>query len=593
MKYGTNSGLIMLKKENGIIIDSTSNYLKKIVKTSDDDLTWKILLYLRKPKDITNISSHLNLEVSEVKQIIKVLLEKNLIVENPLTDKDKFFRVDRFINSLPNITYSEYRKKISQVKIMILGVGTAGSYTIEFLSKLGFNNFIIIDNDTVERKNIVSQNYFESDIGLLKTDVLKRRYSDCKIISINKKIKDYSEINKLLNKYHPQYLLSNADDADLVIDILGNVFFDHKELKILESGYNVSEVQFELIDKSNWKFFKEKFIEMRDYFMMDTEFNGIVDNSGMIFQAFISSFFSSKFIFDDITKLANPNWGRFNLLEDKYFFDDRFYWSDFQKYLIRYREDNSEETFNEDSNLKNEEFDDGVKLFLASKSNEDAFQFLRSLDVPKLKYSEGLSLEKIKDDLIDYAEHEFNSKIIDVKNIIDRNIVIIANNSNSQNRNYSESINSFENRIYIGSHGTDIIVNYLHETFHTLYFNLSNDSYKHEEFVLKNMLKFCLFLKNERKEYFKYLSSLIISYIQGYYLDDYLIVNKEKYELLGTSLNFYKSLDYSSMKICNKEEFNSYIEKKTKNKPKFYYLKYTYPVENNLQILKKITSELR
>lgn len=47
MKYGTNSGLIMLKKDNGIIIDSTSSYLKKVVKTSDDELTWQLLVCLK------------------------------------------------------------------------------------------------------------------------------------------------------------------------------------------------------------------------------------------------------------------------------------------------------------------------------------------------------------------------------------------------------------------------------------------------------------------------------------------------------------------------------------------------------------------
>ena len=596
MKYGANSGLMMLRKKDGIIIDSTSNYFKKIVKTSDDDFTWKLLLFLKEPHEINEISSYMNLPLYETEEIVNKLLSEKLIVENPLTEKDKFFRVDRFVNSLPNITYLEYEKAVKKINIMILGVGTAGSYAIELLSKLGFINFVIIDSDTVEYKNLVSQNYSKNDIGMLKVKVLKEKYSDCNIIAINKKIHNYKEINKLLDKYNPQYFLSNADDVDLVLDILAHIFKDHQNIKILESGYNISEIQFELIDKNNYKFFAEKFREMRNYFMTGNDFNGIVDNSGMIFQSFISAFFSAKYIFDDVTNLADPDWGRFNLLEDKYFFDNRFYWSDFQKYMFRYREDNNED-FNKDTRnivRKKPELDYKAKLFLATKSRNDAaFTFLKNLNLPEVSNKNEISIELLKELLVDYSGTIFDAKVIDYKYIINNNIVLFPNNSTSVKRNYSERANYFENRIYINSSGYGKYVNFIHETFHTLLFNITNDVYTHEEFVLNNMLNFCLYLNKSNEKLFTYLANSIINYVQGYYLDDYIIVNKEKSDLLNESTAFFNSLDYSSMNLRNKKELKNFINNKTKGKTKFYYLRYTQPVENNLQLIEDIVKRIK
>lgn len=591
MKYGVNSGLIMLKKEDGIIINSTNNYFKEIVKTSDNNFTWKLLNFLKKPQDFNSIKQYFNLTHSDTLKILNTLLNKKLIIENPLTEKNGFFRVDRFINSLPNITFTEYTQKIKSINIMILGIGTAGSYTLEFLSKLGFKNFIIIDNDVVEAKNIVSQNYRYNDIGSLKTKVLKKKYSNCNIIPISKKIRSYTELKQLLQIYNPQYLLSNADDSKLVIDILNNVFKDYPSLKILESGYNVAEVQFELINKYNYKFFKREFIKMQNYFMKNGNFNGIADNSGIIFHSFISAFFSSKFIFDDITGLSTSDWGRFNLIENKYFLDNRFYWSDFQKYVYRYRKDH-ELSLSNNSIPTKKDWNDKIKLFLIKKFDDTAFKFLKNLNIHRIDKPQSLTIDKLKKLLIQYSTSTFNSKLISTKDVINNNIVLFADNFNSTHNNYSERANGLENRIYIGAKGEDKIVNYIHETFHTLLFNISNDSYIHENFVLENMLHFCIFLKNKNNRYFEYISKLIITYIQGYYLDDFLLVNKEKFEVLNQSYKFYEKLDYTSMKVKSKNEFNKAIENKTKNKPKFYFIRYTYPVENNLNLIKEIVSDL-
>lgn len=267
MNYGTNTGLIILKNNEGIIINSTNNHFKRIVKTSDDELVWNLLKFLKNPKNKEEIKNFIGKNSKQTNKLIETSLQNNLIVKDPISSSNKFFRLERLINTFPNTNFKQYIKKAKNTPIMILGLGTAGSYTLEFLSKLGFDNFILIDGDVVEEKNIIAQNYLYKDINLKKVNVLKRRYSQLNITIIDRKINNYTEIEQLLEKYHPKYLLSNADDGKLVIEILSNIFKKHKDIKILETGYNVAETQFELIDINNYEFYVEKFKECKNIFL--------------------------------------------------------------------------------------------------------------------------------------------------------------------------------------------------------------------------------------------------------------------------------------------------------------------------------------
>ncbi len=68
-------------------------------------------------------------------------------------------------------------------KCMIAGMGGIGSFLVEYLDKLISTNqldgwqFECYDNDTVEIKNILYQNFCSEDIDSLKTESLSYRYS--------------------------------------------------------------------------------------------------------------------------------------------------------------------------------------------------------------------------------------------------------------------------------------------------------------------------------------------------------------------------------------------------------------------------------
>ena len=59
-------------------------------------------------------------------------------------------------------------------KILIIGAGGIGSYLIPLLDRLGCYNITVYDNDTVEKKNLLYQNYNENDINGLNRNKYNR-----------------------------------------------------------------------------------------------------------------------------------------------------------------------------------------------------------------------------------------------------------------------------------------------------------------------------------------------------------------------------------------------------------------------------------
>ena len=68
---------------------------------------------------------------------------------------------------------------ISNLSILILGVGGVGGYVVESLARCGVSHITIVDHDVVDITNINRQIVaLHSSIGLKKVDVLKKRILD-------------------------------------------------------------------------------------------------------------------------------------------------------------------------------------------------------------------------------------------------------------------------------------------------------------------------------------------------------------------------------------------------------------------------------
>lgn len=110
---------------------------------------------------------------------------------------DAAYLLDR---SLGLISSEEY-KIISKKRILLVGCGL-GSQIAVLLARTGFKNFILCDNDIVEKHNLNRQEFFLKDIGRNKAKVLAKRIKevskDAEIKVVEKHIKDKEEIKGLI-----------------------------------------------------------------------------------------------------------------------------------------------------------------------------------------------------------------------------------------------------------------------------------------------------------------------------------------------------------------------------------------------------------
>ena len=68
--------------------------------------------------------------------------------------------------------------KMLDTCIIHIGVGASGT-SIEQFSRLGVKRWILFDPDTVEKKNLVAQDFEIADVGKLKVDAIKERMERC------------------------------------------------------------------------------------------------------------------------------------------------------------------------------------------------------------------------------------------------------------------------------------------------------------------------------------------------------------------------------------------------------------------------------
>lgn len=100
--------------------------------------------------------------------------------------------MSRFSNQIGILDIDDY----DYLKIAIIGLGSIGSFLALALSKLGFKNLMLIDDDLVEIHNVATQLYNSHQIGLYKTQALKESLekSENNIIAFGEKVKPTSKI---------------------------------------------------------------------------------------------------------------------------------------------------------------------------------------------------------------------------------------------------------------------------------------------------------------------------------------------------------------------------------------------------------------
>ena len=105
----------------------------------------------------------------------------------------------------------EKLSEIESKKILLIGVGGVGSYTLEALIRNGFSNLTLVDFDTIDLSNLNRQLITNTtNIGKYKVDEAQKR-----ALSINPSIK-IQTVKEKLNKENLKVLLDQ--DFDYIID---------------------------------------------------------------------------------------------------------------------------------------------------------------------------------------------------------------------------------------------------------------------------------------------------------------------------------------------------------------------------------------
>lgn len=105
-------------------------------------------------------------------------------------------------------------KKIQSVKIGFAGAGGLGSNCAFNLTRLGFNNFKIVDFDSIEYSNLNRQFFFYNQVGTKKIDALKSN-----LLLINPDIL-VETIDTTLTHANIHNLF---DDCDIIVEAFDNV----------------------------------------------------------------------------------------------------------------------------------------------------------------------------------------------------------------------------------------------------------------------------------------------------------------------------------------------------------------------------------
>ena len=111
---------------------------------------------------------------------------------------------------------------IKSKKVLVIGVGGVGSYTVESLVRSSISNITIIDNDIIDITNLNRQLMTTLDnIGLSKVEVLEKRIKsinpDCIVTALNIFVDD-SNIDSIITDY--DYVVDACDTVKTKLSII-------------------------------------------------------------------------------------------------------------------------------------------------------------------------------------------------------------------------------------------------------------------------------------------------------------------------------------------------------------------------------------
>ena len=126
-------------------------------------------------------------------------------------------------------------KEIKDKKVLVIGIGGVGSYTVETLIRSGISNITIVDNDIIDISNLNRQlRPDRNTIGMPKVDVMKKRIlsiNDKCIVNAKREFVDSSNIDSIIDGY--DYVVDACDTVSTKIEIIR--ICNLKNIKLISS----------------------------------------------------------------------------------------------------------------------------------------------------------------------------------------------------------------------------------------------------------------------------------------------------------------------------------------------------------------------
>lgn len=169
-----------LKTNLGFLGNKKDRIYVNIPGIDSDLLTIRVDNYKKAFKYLTDISINGKNQITDSisKSYNQFLAKQNLLYLDYDIQKEKNVRALNFFNNIsPLPSRYSIQDKFKNYTIAIIGLGTLGTSLLQYLIQLGIKNFVLIDGDKVEKKNISHQRFYSLvDIGKAKVSVLKESF---------------------------------------------------------------------------------------------------------------------------------------------------------------------------------------------------------------------------------------------------------------------------------------------------------------------------------------------------------------------------------------------------------------------------------
>ena len=142
--------------------------------------------------------------------------------------------------------------KIKNTKVLLIGIGGVGGYTLESLIRSGIEHITIVDYDTIDITNLNRQIIaLNTNIGKYKVDEFKLRINNinpnCEINTIKEKI-DTTNFD-ILNITDYDYVIDACDSIEVKKEIIRQCLNNNiKFISCMGTGYKLDPSKLEIID---------------------------------------------------------------------------------------------------------------------------------------------------------------------------------------------------------------------------------------------------------------------------------------------------------------------------------------------------------